>query len=425
MHSFFGAVCVCVCHTLYLRVSSTHSFQAGDGDTCIASPSTKLAIHGEDISSGRGTDVPATRTFPHAVTLLFPFFLPWWLSMIPSPQTGFLRHCSCCRRFRLSVFEKHLFNTQLLGLLLPFRSIAIFDLGTELTENQCQSVCRSAVPRVIPVTGALSSPRLPFNGLSGLLRTLDSLNRLLVHPCIPKTKKPPAASPPSHITPLRLYPLPTASSSHVTIQDATAQTTSPWISVLDTHFTAPMFHQSQQTTSRPDTHSRHAQTDINAIVLYPAFAGIPATPHTEQSTSSNTTANIPNTTSPNLTAAANKQPHERWQYVNLIPTPTVTTPAQPELTQDFPSPIGGTPRHRHSKTPPRSTTPTRTRQPDPPTSCFSTSTSFGPTTTRMAILLSSPTTTAAPNTTGSRIHNTTHEHRSDSHPVDCPTIGLL
>ena len=36
--------------------------QAGDGDTCIASPSTKLAIHGEDISSGRGTDVPAFNT---------------------------------------------------------------------------------------------------------------------------------------------------------------------------------------------------------------------------------------------------------------------------------------------------------------------------------------------------------------------------
>ena len=70
--------------------------------------------------------------------------------MIPSPQTGFLRHCSCCRRFRLSVFEKHLFNTQLLGLLLPFRSIAIFDLGTELTENQCQSVCET-----LGVTGNL------------------------------------------------------------------------------------------------------------------------------------------------------------------------------------------------------------------------------------------------------------------------------
>ena len=176
---------------------------------------------------------------------------------------------------------------------------------------------------------------------------------------------PHAASPPSNITPLRRYPLPTASSSNTDIQHAATQTTSPWVSVLDTHITAPSFHQSQQTTPRPDTHSRHAQTDINAIVHYPAFAGIPATPHTEQYTSSNTTANIPSTTSPTLTAAANKQPHERWQYVNLISTPTVNTPAQPEHTLDFPSPIGGTPRHRRSKTPPRSTTPTRTRQPDP------------------------------------------------------------
>ena len=59
-----------------------------------------------------------------------------------------------------------------------------------------------------------------------------------------------------------------------------------------------------------------------------------------------------------------------------------------------------------------------------PTPCFSTSTSFAPTTTRVAILLPSPTTTTAPSTTGSRIHNTTHEHRSICHPVDCPPIGL-
>ena len=47
------------------RFSTTffnHPLQAGDGDTCIASPSTKLALHGEDISSGRGTDVPAFNT---------------------------------------------------------------------------------------------------------------------------------------------------------------------------------------------------------------------------------------------------------------------------------------------------------------------------------------------------------------------------
>ena len=70
---------------------------------------------------------------------------------------------------------------------------------------------------------------------------------------------------------------------------------------------------------------------------------------------------------PNPTSAANKQPHDRWQYVNLIPTPTVTLPEQPHTPPQFPSPIGGTPRNRRSKTPPRTTTPTRTRQQDPRT----------------------------------------------------------
>lgn len=49
-----------------------------DGDTCIiASPSTKLATHGEDISSGRGADVPADDNTP----LLRRFvLLPWLFS---------------------------------------------------------------------------------------------------------------------------------------------------------------------------------------------------------------------------------------------------------------------------------------------------------------------------------------------------------
>ena len=37
----------------------------------------------------------------------------------------------------------------------------------------------------------------------------------------PQHNQPQAAPPPSHITPLRFYPLPTASSSHATLQDAT------------------------------------------------------------------------------------------------------------------------------------------------------------------------------------------------------------
>ena len=129
---------------------------------------------------------------------------------------------------------------------------------------------------------------------------------------------------PIHIPPIRRYPLPTASNTGNVVQHVSTQTSSPWVSVLDTHLTPPTVHQSQQTTPPPATHSRHIQTDINAIVYYPAFTGIPASPHTEQPTSSDTTTNISGTTSPTPTAAANKQPYERWQYVNLIPTPTVT-----------------------------------------------------------------------------------------------------
>ena len=174
-----------------------------------------------------------------------------------------------------------------------------------------------------------------------------------------------AAPPPSHITPLRFYPVPTAAHQRTPLQDATTQTVTPWVSILDNPLTPPGFKQSQQTTPRADTYHRHVQTDINAIVQYPSFASVLASQEADQPTSSTPTTNTPHTTSPNPTSAANKQPHERWQYVNLIPTPTITIPEHPDTTQAFPSPIGGTPRHKRSKTPPRSATPTRTRQPDP------------------------------------------------------------
>ena len=74
---------VCVCPALFRRVLA---FPAGDGDTCIASPSTKLAIHGEDISSGRGTDVPARSLTSCYPTL--PRFVSWSF-MLPPPNLGF------------------------------------------------------------------------------------------------------------------------------------------------------------------------------------------------------------------------------------------------------------------------------------------------------------------------------------------------
>ena len=73
-----------------------------------------------------------------------------------------------------------------------------------------------------------------------------------------------AAPPPSHITPLRFYPIPTAAHPRTTLQDAATQTFAPEISILDNPLTPPGLNQSQQTTPRPDIHHRHVQTDIHA-----------------------------------------------------------------------------------------------------------------------------------------------------------------
>ena len=174
---------------------------------------------------------------------------------------------------------------------------------------------------------------------------------------------------PSHssLPPLRFYPLPTAAARHTTTQDATTQTIPPSVSIMTTPIQPLLLHEAQQTTPRPHTHHRHIQTDFHAIVQYPSFASISPTPEANQQDTTFPTTSMAPTASPNPTSAANKQPHDRWQYVNLIPTPTVTPPEQPHTPSQFPSPIGGTPRNQRSKTPPRATTPTRTRQQDPRT----------------------------------------------------------
>ena len=178
--------------------------------------------------------------------------------------------------------------------------------------------------------------------------------------------------PPSSTSPLRFYPIPTATTRTTTLQDVATQTPPPSESILANPLPPLLMHESQQTTPRATpraaTHHRHIQTDIHAIVQLPSFAGLIPTADSNQSATSPPTASstLP-TASPNPTSATNKQPHDRWQYVNLIPTPTVTLPEQPHTPPTFPSPIGGTPRNRRSKTPPRTTTPTRTRQPDPRT----------------------------------------------------------
>ena len=263
---------------------------------------------------------------------------------------------------------------------------------------------------------------------------------------------------------------------------------SPWMSVLDSPFTAPHFHQSQQTTPRPAIHHRHTQTDINGIVHLPAFAGIMATPPPEQSASSNTTANIPSTTSPSFTAAANKQPHERWQYVNLSPpllsplrhtlnslrtslpllaAPRATSAPRPHhvppplpaldnqihvLAPQFPPAQHHVQHHNNSFPPcnlfqniPRQpcSPPTRLRPStnpcrpfshrmahlpgsDSPTNTgLSTTPGLAPAGTRMAILLSCTTITAAASSTGSRIHHATSNHHTDCHSPASPATRVL
>ena len=166
---------------------------------------------------------------------------------------------------------------------------------------------------------------------------------------------------------LRFYPVPTAAARHTTVQDATTQTFPPSISVMAQPLPPLLLHESQQTTPRPSIHNRYTQTDIHGIVQAPAFASLTPILPNSQADSSTSTTGTPPPTSHTPTSAANKKPHDRWQYANLIPTPPVTLPEQPLQPPTFPSPIGGTPRNRHSKTPPRATTPNRVRQPDPRT----------------------------------------------------------
>ena len=68
--------------------------------------------------------------------------MPWLLITILSPQTGFPQLLSAaviqprfCRQVNI------LFNNSVALTLSPCVSLIPFDLGTELTEYNCQSVC--------------------------------------------------------------------------------------------------------------------------------------------------------------------------------------------------------------------------------------------------------------------------------------------
>ena len=137
--------------------------------------------------------------------------------------------------------------------------------------------------------------------------------------------------PPSSTSPLRFYPIPTATTRSITLQDVATQTSPPSESILANPLPPLLTHESQQTTPRATprtaTHHRHVQTDIHAIVQLPSFAGLVPTADSNQSATSPPAASstFP-TASPNPTSATNKQPHDRWQYVNLIPTPCQNSP---------------------------------------------------------------------------------------------------
>ena len=65
------------------------------------------------------------------------------------PQTIPLRRFQLPRADRLRVHFNKMFNNTVLRTHAPFRSLTIlFSLGTELTENQCQSVCQSLFLRL-------------------------------------------------------------------------------------------------------------------------------------------------------------------------------------------------------------------------------------------------------------------------------------
>ena len=184
---------------------------------------------------------------------------------------------------------------------------------------------------------------------------------------------------PIRTPPIARHHLPGTSTAACTMQHASAQTTptTSHAQSTQTDFITLLFHEEQQTTPDPDlgsaaTQTDHslshatAQTDLHSMVLAPAFATpnqhhTPTAPTTTADSTPAQTAAPPPT---DATSLSNKQPNAdpaHWQYANFIPTPPVDQIPPPAGPADFVSPIGGTPRSSRSKTPPRSTTPHRTR----------------------------------------------------------------
>ena len=74
-----------------------------------------------------------------------PLSTPWFIVLhATSPKTGFLQPLAAAAVFAAPQSSEKLFcsNIYTFADSPPCRSLTIFDLGIELTANQCQSVCR-------------------------------------------------------------------------------------------------------------------------------------------------------------------------------------------------------------------------------------------------------------------------------------------
>ena len=131
-----GRVCVCVCHTLFLRVLQRFSqlfMSAGGSRVCSWREPTKLQVQTR-ISKEDALSTYLRLTFNQAVPIL-PFLIPWWftiLSLKPSSssffqQPRFLQHVIASEPFVKTPSTHRTFHRA-----VP----SPFFLEIELTENQ-------------------------------------------------------------------------------------------------------------------------------------------------------------------------------------------------------------------------------------------------------------------------------------------------
>ena len=175
----------CVCHTLYLRVSTSQLFQAGGHGVRSGTMSNEATWHTG--STERRLGVYLLNCFHKLLhglihgcshdTSLKPFLCRVSCSWVALSLATADMSTDCSN------------NTSVLTLS-PCGSITIFDRGTELTENplsKCVPLRRPTwMHSVIPVTGAPSHTGVPLTDFFRVLHSLDYLNGLSFHHSIPK-----------------------------------------------------------------------------------------------------------------------------------------------------------------------------------------------------------------------------------------------